>query len=270
MTASGRVWFPISAGLLTWEHYQRLGPAWMVFCWMIHEQRAPKGGEPNDGAIRNGEPISYEGIGGCLQGMPARTVERHIAILEREGYIRSEYIRGHGKRYTITNPIRWSMVLPRTGESVKGDSAEVGSGHSAEMGRSTPQKCGAVLPRNGEANKEQKPKTKNKIKSEGARAPVSRATQLPEEFQPNENHRRLALKLGVDLDTCFPAFCDHHESKGNTFKDWGKALNGWLRREVDFKHGGTNGNRAQHLSDHFKSGQRLSLQNRPTEVAVRD
>jgi hypothetical protein len=25
-----------------------------------------------------------------------------------------------------------------------------------------------------------------------------------------------------------------------------------------------------HLSDHFKSGQRLSLQNRPTEVAVRD
>jgi hypothetical protein len=27
---------------------------------------------------------------------------------------------------------------------------------------------------------------------------------------------------------------------------------------------------AQSLSDHFKSGQRLSLQNRPTEVAVRD
>jgi hypothetical protein len=234
MRVSPRVWFPISSGLLTWEHYQRLGPAWMVFEWMIHEQRAPKGGEANNGAVRNGEPISYEGIGAHLRGMPARTIERHVLLLEREGYIRSGYVRGHGKRYTIANPIRWSMVLPKNGESVKGDSAEVGS--------STPQMCGAVLPINGEANKEQKPKTKNKGKSGGANAPASRATQLPEDFQPNEQHQRLARELGVvNLESCFAAFCDFHKSKGNVFRDWNRALNTWLRNEIKFNRG-RNGN----------------------------
>jgi len=43
--ADARVWFPISAGLLTFEHCRRIGPAWMVFLWLIHEQRLPKDGE---------------------------------------------------------------------------------------------------------------------------------------------------------------------------------------------------------------------------------
>ena len=155
-----RTWFPISSGLLTWDHYQRLGPAWMVLLWMIHEQRAPRNGEANGGAVHNSAPISYEAIGTCLRGMPARTVERHVALLEREGYIRSEYVRGHGKRYRVANPIRWLMVLPRNGELVS-NSAEVRSGNSAELGSVTPQKWGAVLHKTEERNKEQKPKTKN-------------------------------------------------------------------------------------------------------------
>jgi hypothetical protein len=228
--ANARVWFPISSGLLTWEHYQRLGSAWMVFCWMIHEQRAPKDGEANSGAVRNGLPISYEGIGVCLQGMPARTVERHVALLEHEGYIRSEYIRGHGKCYTVTKPIRWSMVLPRNGESNKPDSAEVGSGYSPEMGSSTPQKCGAVLPRNGEANKEQKPKTENKIKSEGARPTL-------EQVRAYCNERN----NGVDPQK----WLDHYTANGwkvgrNPMKDWKAAVRTWERNGVN-----KNGNRAQ-------------------------
>ena len=85
----------------------------------------------------------------------------------------------------------------------------------------------------------------NKIKSVGANAPASRATQLPEGFQPNENHKRLAEELGVDLESSFPAFCDYHKSKGSTFKDWNLALNTWVRRERNFKHGGANGNRTE-------------------------
>jgi hypothetical protein len=230
MTADARVWFPISAGLLTWEHYQRLGPAWMVFEWMIHEQRAPKNGEENTGTVRNGDPISYEGIGECLHGMPARTVERHIALLESKGYIRSEYIRGHGKRYTVANPIRWSMVLRRNGESNKPDSAEVRSTHSAEMGSSTPQECGAVLPINGEANKEQEPRTKNKIKSECARPTLEQVRAYCKE-----------RNNGVDPQKWF----DHYSANGwkvgrNPMKDWEAAVRTWENNGVN-----KNENRAQ-------------------------
>jgi hypothetical protein len=89
----------------------------------------------------------------------------------------------------------------------------------------------------------EKRQSREETEREGAHAPRPRATQLPEDFQPKENHKRLALKLGVNLD--FPGFCDYHESKGSTFKDWNRALNTWLRREVNFKRGGTNGNRAE-------------------------
>ena len=106
---------------------------------MIHEQRAPKDGEENTGAVRNGDPISYEGIGACLQGMPARTVEKHIAILEREGYIRSKYIGGRGKRYLVANPIRWLMVLPRNGEL---QLPRNGGSNSPKPGTPTPQNWG--------------------------------------------------------------------------------------------------------------------------------
>jgi len=186
--ADARAWFPISTGLLTWEHYQRLGPAWMVFQWMIHEQRVPKDGEA-PGVVRDGAPISYEVIGRCLQGMPSRTVEKHVAVLEREGYIRSEYIRGHGKRYTIANPIRWSMALPRNGEFKGHYSASVGSSDSPEVGSSTPQQWGAPLPKSGEANKEAI--TNNVITRSKAGAPT------PDHLHPLHYADRIIEVLGM-------------------------------------------------------------------------
>jgi hypothetical protein len=36
--------------------------------------------------------------------MPARTVERHVVRLEREGYIRSKYVGGRGKRHWVAKP----------------------------------------------------------------------------------------------------------------------------------------------------------------------
>ena len=86
---NGRTWFPVSSGLLTWEHYRRIGSAWMVFEWMIHQQRAPREGEENTGRVRDGEPISYEQISSSLQGMPARTIEKHVESLLRKTGARS-------------------------------------------------------------------------------------------------------------------------------------------------------------------------------------
>lgn len=58
-----------------------------------------------------------------------------------------------------------------------------------------------------------------------------RATQLPNDFAPNDTNRRIADERGLDLDAVVANFADHHASKGSTFVDWHRALNTWLRRE---------------------------------------
>src|SRR5580698_740413 len=214
--ADARVWFPISAGLLTFEHCRRIGPAWMVFLWLIHEQRLPKDGEV-PGVVRNGVPISYEVIGRCLHGMPRRTVEKHISVLEREGYIRSEYIRGHGKRYTIANPIRWEMALPRTGELKGSDSPEVGSGN--------PQQWGAVLPQSAEANKEAITNNVTTKSKAGAHPTLEQVSAYCKERNNQVNpHKWMA----------------HYTANGwkvgrNNMVDWKAAVRTW-------EHNGVNGN----------------------------
>jgi hypothetical protein len=57
-----RAWLHVSVGLLTFEHYERLGPAVLLFLWFVHEQRKPKDGEPDSGVVRNGELITYPQI----------------------------------------------------------------------------------------------------------------------------------------------------------------------------------------------------------------
>lgn len=61
-----------------------------------------------------------------------------------------------------------------------------------------------------------------------------RAHTMPKDFKPTDKHRELAGSLGVSINDQFRRFTDHHLSKGTTFKDWGAALNNWLRRSSDF------------------------------------
>jgi hypothetical protein len=69
------------------------------------------------------------------------------------------------------------------------------------------------------------------------------AQSIPENFQPNEYHRNLAKKMGVDLGAAFVQFRDHHGARGTTFKDWNLALNTWIRNTPKFAiHGASNGN----------------------------
>jgi hypothetical protein len=172
---NGRTWFPVSSGLLTWEHYQRIGSAWMVFEWMIHEQRAPKNGEENTGRVRDGEPISYGQISASLQGMPARTIEKHVAALEREHYIRSECVSRKGKRYFVTNAIRWLMVLPKNGERTPVYSPNVGS----EITGSLPMNGGHFSPNVGSEMTIRVKEVKPRTKTEGSRFNLTEM-ELPE------------------------------------------------------------------------------------------
>ena len=64
--------------------------------------------------------------------------------------------------------------------------------------------------------------------------PASRATILPDDFQPNETVRQMAAELGLSLQAELAAFCDHHTAKGTTFRDWQAALRTWLRNASKF------------------------------------
>jgi DNA-binding transcriptional ArsR family regulator len=103
-----RTWFPVSSGLLTPEHCQRIGPALWVFLWMIHHEHKPDG-KPN-GLVSQGRPVTYEEIAHDL-GRKARMIAYHVKALEEQGYVRSERAGTHGRgvRYFISNPVRWNL-----------------------------------------------------------------------------------------------------------------------------------------------------------------
>lgn len=61
-----------------------------------------------------------------------------------------------------------------------------------------------------------------------------RATQFPSGLLPNDRNRELAKELGVNLQSEFEAFADHHQAKGSTYANWNLALNTWLRNAVKF------------------------------------
>lgn len=62
---------------------------------------------------------------------------------------------------------------------------------------------------------------------------ASRATPFPEGFAPNATDLKLAAEQGVAepevLAEVVDHFRDHHNSKGNVFKDWHAAFRTWLR-----------------------------------------
>ncbi|MHA7916026.1 hypothetical protein [Alloalcanivorax xenomutans] len=66
------------------------------------------------------------------------------------------------------------------------------------------------------------------------RKPAKRATQLPDDFEPNDTNRRVAAEEGVSIHDQLPQFRDHHRAKGSTMKDWHAALNTWLRNVKKF------------------------------------
>ena len=135
-------WFPVSAGLLTFNHYQRLGSAVFLFLWFVHEERAPKNGAADTGAVRNGDLITYSQISAALEGIPIRTVERHVALLEREGYIRSETVGKKGKRYWVANPSAGRCYPPRLITTKMADHPMLTPQKWRIIRRMTPQKCG--------------------------------------------------------------------------------------------------------------------------------
>lgn len=70
------------------------------------------------------------------------------------------------------------------------------------------------------------------VKGTAAGKPATaRKRAFPNNFEPSDTNRRLAAERNLDLAAVIAHFRDHHESLGNKFIDWDKALSTWLRRE---------------------------------------
>lgn len=71
---------------------------------------------------------------------------------------------------------------------------------------------------------------------------ATRARILPESWNPNDEHRRIALEQHVDLATEATRFRDWATAKGQAYRDWDAAFRNWLRRARSLN--GANGNGA--------------------------
>lgn len=87
-------------------------------------------------------------------------------------------------------------------------------------------------------------------------AKAKRATQRPTDFRPAQSHVDLAAELGIDLRAEWQQFCDHHDAKGTTYKDWPAALRTWIRNAAKFGRGGRPAGRSR-VDEHLELAERL-------------
>lgn len=66
-----------------------------------------------------------------------------------------------------------------------------------------------------------------------ARARVAEAT-LPDEWAPNDLHRALAEKLGLDIEGEAERFRDHAKSTGRKMLDWDATFRTWMRKSEEY------------------------------------
>jgi hypothetical protein len=70
---------------------------------------------------------------------------------------------------------------------------------------------------------------------------AKRKRRLPDDWAPNDTHRRIAGEIGVDSDREAIQFGDHHRAKGTVMLDWDAAFRTWLRNAKKFGHPQPNG-----------------------------
>lgn len=73
----------------------------------------------------------------------------------------------------------------------------------------------------------------SKQPSESSRKKPS--TTLPDEWKPNENHRKKALEQGFDIEEQADRFRNHALARDLRYANWNAAFNNWISRVKDFQ-----------------------------------
>jgi uncharacterized protein YdaU (DUF1376 family) len=71
-----------------------------------------------------------------------------------------------------------------------------------------------------------------------AKVPKKRASQLPDDFLPNENGLAYAAGRKLDVQAELESFANWHAAKASTMKDWQAAWRSWCDKAVEFGRGG--------------------------------
>jgi hypothetical protein len=96
-------------GVLTQEHRRRMGPARLLFDWLVARQTASRNGT---GLVLRGAPITYARIQ-SETGYPRRSLQRWMQRLVREGYIEVQH--AHYCRMIVGIP-KQKKFKPKQGE----------------------------------------------------------------------------------------------------------------------------------------------------------
>lgn len=116
--------FPISSGLLTPEHYEKVGPALWEFCWLI--DKTTRDVEKNGvtwGVVLGGKPIDAREIADAF-GKHPETVKKNLRRLKEYGYIsvkRTNYGMVIGVRKSIKFSVRGKKKQEITNQSLIGE-----------------------------------------------------------------------------------------------------------------------------------------------------
>lgn len=71
--------------------------------------------------------------------------------------------------------------------------------------------------------------------SSGTTRGAKRATQLPDDWKPKDDHLAIAVEYGLDPAFELRSFRDYYEATGKTHKNWDAAFRTWLNKSKSFK-----------------------------------
>jgi len=71
---------------------------------------------------------------------------------------------------------------------------------------------------------------------------AKKKTQIPDDWAPNDGHRKRAKEDGTDVEREAEKFRAHHQARGTTFVRWDQAFTTWLINAPEFR-AKTSGNR---------------------------
>ena len=67
-----------------------------------------------------------------------------------------------------------------------------------------------------------------------------RACQIPDDFEPTNHHRDIAINQNINLDNEFVKFRDYCLANGKKYIDWDAAFNNWLRNSGKYQRASPN------------------------------
>jgi hypothetical protein len=173
-----------------------------------------------------------------------RTVRRHLVSWEKRGVLtrRARY-RKDGSRtsdlYRLNAPFEMlgpPDAKPRDKLTPPADKLTAGQGPGPDGGagvgvRTTASdRPGSDLPLNGNGSAIEGREAGHMPK----RALSRRATEIPDNFEPEGDAVELLKELGLNIQDEIVNFIDKHREKGARYVDWQARFRGWIRKSLAF------------------------------------